>query len=533
VWDDDESAGVGLTNLEQQPTPLAIPRGERPPIATDWPAERAAALAAGMLTADFSAVFADYMGGGPRLRMAAGVGWRKGWVGNYDLKLSYKSLADCAREMRWPVIVDDLTTETRMPPPRVLLEHRVRSGLSVLIPGSPQPHGALAVYTAAPRRFVRVEIDQLQAVADLLGAAADGYAAQQSPERAGAIMETSFDAIALATLDDLCLVDVNRAFEQLMQVARADLIGRSAPALGLVADPAGLALIVAAVRADGGVQARPMLLRTGSGRPMPALLTASAIEIGGRPGLALVLRDDSDRSRAAAELARAEVELATTRKAMLELAHLKSAFLANTSHEIRTPLNLILGYSDLIADHLAELGDDSQTPYFEAVQRAGRRLIGTIDGILDYARIESGALDLRPIDLALNPIVRRIAAELAPLAEAKGLALECALDEPGATVHFDRHCLEHAIAAVMHNAIKFTERGGVTVRVARSTSGALTLMVKDTGVGIEQTYLAHLFEPFSQEQSSPARRYEGAGLGLALTRRYLELNGATLKVASV
>jgi signal transduction histidine kinase len=86
---------------------------------------------------------------------------------------------------------------------------------------------------------------------------------------------------------------------------------------------------------------------------------------------------------------------------------------------------------------------------------------------------------------------------------------------------------------VMHNAIKFTERGGVTVRVARSTSGALTLMVKDTGVGIEQTYLAHLFEPFSQEQSSPARRYEGAGLGLALTRRYLELNGATLKVASV
>jgi signal transduction histidine kinase len=167
------------------------------------------------------------------------------------------------------------------------------------------------------------------------------------------------------------------------------------------------------------------------------------------------------------------------------------------------------------------------------MQRAGRRLIGTIDGILDYSRIEAGALELRPEELALGPLVGRIATEMRPLATAAGLELECAIDEPGAIVRFDRHCLESAFTAVLHNAIKFTEQGQVAVRLARNPAGMLTLSVSDTGVGIEQVYLARLFEPFSQEQSSPARRYEGAGLGLALARRSFSLNGGTLEVTSV
>ena len=392
-----------LKNTIESPNRLALPwRVYSPIVPADWPAQSAAMLAAEMLGADFSAVFADQRGG-PRLLLAAGVGWREGIVGNYQLKLSCSSLIDCANE--WPIILEDLITETRMLRSRMLMDHHVRSGLSVLIPGPQRPFGTLAVYSVAPRYFDQSNIKRLQALADVLG----------------------------ATMVRAC----------------------------------------------------------------------------------------------------AETQSARSRSAALELAHLKSAFLANTSHEIRTPLNLILGYSDLIAEHLAEIGDESQAQYVEAMQRAGRRLIGTIDGILDYSRIESGSFNLRPADLMLGPIVQQIATELEPQASAKGLVFDCVIDEPAAIVRFDRHCLESSITALLHNAIKFTERGRVALRVGRSAGDALTLTVADTGVGIEQAYLAHLGEPFSQEESSQARPYEGVGLGLALTRRYARLNAADLEIASV
>ena len=500
-------------------------RAEHPSPAT----ARAAGLAATLLAADFSAVFVGHAGG-RRLRMAAGVGWRAGLVGNFELKLPFESLEQCARLMTWPVMVEDLQADPHLGRTPLLISDRVRSSLSVLIPGAPHPHGLLAVYSARRRRFDQAESKQLQAVADLLGAAIDQAAADGAPPQnrpiVYAVMEASLDAIVLVNLEDLRVAEVNHAFEQLLGADRATVIGSTPAAIGLAEEPAALEALIGEVRAGACVRGRPLPLRAGDGRTIAAIVAAAGAEIDGRPGLALVLRDNRDQSRAAEAIAQA-------RQAARDLARMKSAFLANTSHEIRTPLNVILGYSDLIAEHLAEVGDDSQAAYLEAIQRAGRRLIGTIDGILDYSRIEAGVLELRPEELALGPLVRRIAAELRPLAMAAGLGLECAIDKPGAAVRFDRHCLENAFSAVLHNAIKFTEGGQVAVRLARNPAGTLTLSVNDTGVGIEESYLAHLFEPFSQEQSSPARRYEGTGLGLALAHRYVRLNGGTLEVASV
>ncbi|MBF6558981.1 MAG: PAS domain S-box protein [Candidatus Binataceae bacterium] len=500
-------------------------RAEHPAPAT----ARAAGLAAAMLAADFSAVFVGHAGA-RRLRMAAGVGWRAGLVGNYELKLSFESFDQCVRRMSWPIIIDDLLAQTWISRPRLLLDHHVRSALSVLIPGAPHPYGLLAVYSAQRRRFDQAESNQLQAVADLLGAAIDQAAADGAPPQKRpivcAVMEASLDAIVLVSLEDLRVAEVNHAFEQLLGADRATVIGRTPAAIGLAEEPATLEALIGEVRAGACVRGRPLQLRAVDGRTIAAIAAASAAEIDGRPGLALVLRDNRDQSRAAEALAQA-------RQAAHEVARMKAAFLANTSHEIRTPLNVILGYSELIGEHLAEVGDDSQAAYLEAIQRAGRRLIGTIDGILDYSRIEAGVLELRPEELALGPLIRRIAAALRPLAIAAGLGLECAIDEPAAAVRFDRHSLENAFTAVLHNAIKFTERGQIAVRLARTPAGILTLSVSDTGVGIEESYLARLFEPFSQEQSSPARRYEGAGLGLALAHRYVRLNGGTLEVASI
>src|SRR6202162_6124692 len=118
------------------------------------------------------------------------------------------------------------------------------------------------------------------------------------------------------------------------------------------------------------------------------------------------------------------------------------------------------------------------------------------------------------------------------LAERKNIKLECSIDEPAATILFDEYCLSGALTNLLQNAIKFTKEGSITVSLYRAPGKRLKVAVKDTGIGIDTAYLSRIFEPFSQEESGYRRSFEGNGLGLALTKRYLELNGATVEVES-
>lgn len=216
--------------------------------------------------------------------------------------------------------------------------------------------------------------------------------------------------------------------------------------------------------------------------------------------------------------------------AALEASRLKSAFIANTSHEIRTPLNVITGYVDLIEEHLAALNDESLKEYVEGTQRACARLLRTIGNMLDISKIEAGAFDLAPTPLEIGPWLERLLADFRVMAEQKGIALTCTVDAPDASVAFDEYCLTQALTNLLDNAIKFTERGSVTCRLYRASDGTLCLEIRNTGIGISEEYLPHLFEPFSQERSGLARQFQGSGLGLALTHKYLELNGARISV---
>jgi len=220
------------------------------------------------------------------------------------------------------------------------------------------------------------------------------------------------------------------------------------------------------------------------------------------------------------------------RRVAREATRLKAAFLANTTHEIRSPLNVILGYSELVADNLIESGDENQIGYLSAIRRAGRRLLATIDQIVDYSRLEAGQFDARPETIDLAALVEALVSKNQPKAMQKGLALSCTIETLDSVVSFDHYCLEHAIANLLRNAVKFTDSGCVKARLYRSSDGNLHLEISDSGIGIDPAYLARLFEPFSQEDCGTTRRYEGAGLGLALTRRYAELNGASIEVQS-
>ena len=243
-----------------------------------------------------------------------------------------------------------------------------------------------------------------------------------------------------------------------------------------------------------------------------------------------------DRTR---ELSREVAEHQQTAKALEkalrkaeESDRLKRSFLDNISHEIRTPLNIITGFNQLIADRFEELGDLSQQELLDGVSRASQRLIDTVHATLDLSRIETGEFRLRPARLDLAAVIEAHVRNIEPEARRKGLVLRCEIRERQAAVRFDPYCFSQALTNLLDNAIKFTERGTISIRLLRDPGGELCVEVKDSGVGIHPDYIPRLFQPFSQEDSSNTRGFEGPGIGLALVRRHLELNGARISAES-
>jgi PAS domain S-box-containing protein len=232
------------------------------------------------------------------------------------------------------------------------------------------------------------------------------------------------------------------------------------------------------------------------------------------------------------EQVRFEQQLAHARDTALEAARLRSAFVANTTHEIRTPLNIIVGGFDLIGEHLAAQGDESQKDFIEAIQRACLRLTRTVDNLIDISRIEAGAFNLVTTRLEIGSLLVRLLADYRAVADRKGIALTCVIETPVTAVVFDQYCLTQALTNLLDNALKFTERGEVACRLYRAADARLCLEIRDTGIGISQEYLAQLFQPFSQERLGNTRKFDGSGLGLALTHKYLELNGAEISIQS-
>jgi PAS domain S-box-containing protein len=342
------------------------------------------------------------------------------------------------------------------------------------------------------------------------------------------IVDATEEAIASVDLSGV-ITSWNPAGERLLGYSPADAIGRRLQDLAIF-PPGRLeekAQYMALVLVGAGGQHFETQRLHRDGRLLDVAVTLAPLRDsnGKLFGVASLARDITEIKGAARELARA-------RDAALESSRLKSAFIANMSHEIRTPLNIIVGYSDLIADHLAEQGDTSQRSSLDAIGRGCERLARTIDSILDISKIEAGAITLRPVSLEMAPLLERLMQDFRVTAERKGIALSSAIETTGATVVFDEYCLNQALTNLLDNAIKFTDRGAVTLRLYRATDGALCLELRDTGVGIAQEFLPKLFMPFSQEQSGNTRRFEGTGLGLTLVRKYLELNGASISVES-
>jgi PAS domain S-box-containing protein len=215
-----------------------------------------------------------------------------------------------------------------------------------------------------------------------------------------------------------------------------------------------------------------------------------------------------------------------------ESSRMKQLFLSNLSHEIRTPLHVIVGYTSLISSFIHEGGEVDVASVLESMERATHRLLNTIHSTLDLSKIEKGGLRPRPEVLDVVAVVTTEVQSLRNDAARKGITVSCELGDSPRQVRFDSYCLSNAVRKLLDNAVKFTQQGEIGVAIEDDGKGGFVLEVRDTGAGISSAYLPNLFEPFTQEDPGLTRRFEGVGIGLALAKRFVELNGATLSAAS-
>ncbi len=211
----------------------------------------------------------------------------------------------------------------------------------------------------------------------------------------------------------------------------------------------------------------------------------------------------------------------------------KSAFLANMSHEIRTPLSGLLGFAELIQ---AEANDDEILRYADIIVSSGTRLMQTLSQILDLSRIESGKMELVIEQVDVNKAIDEVIFLFAPNAKKKGLFIERQVGGPQMVLSIDFQLFSSSLTNLISNAIKFSEKGGITVSTSMETVNGRNfgiIRVADTGIGIPEQYFEKIFEDFQQVSEGMKKNYEGTGLGLSLTKKFVELSGGSIQVESM
>jgi len=224
-------------------------------------------------------------------------------------------------------------------------------------------------------------------------------------------------------------------------------------------------------------------------------------------------------------------ELADAMKKAREADRLKSAFLATMSHELRTPLNSIIGFTGILAQKLAGPLNDEQIKQLGMVSSSARHLLELINDVLDISKIEAGQATVIFEKFNLPASIEKIVKTVLPLAEKKNLKINVAININPETIESDQRRVEQILLNLLNNAIKFTEKGSVSVK-CEEAGEKIIISVVDTGIGIKDEDMGKLFNAFQQIDSGITRRYEGTGLGLSICKKLGELLGGEITVTS-
>ena len=246
-------------------------------------------------------------------------------------------------------------------------------------------------------------------------------------------------------------------------------------------------------------------------------------------GTITVIEDVSERVATERELRAQIASSEAARKTAEAASRVKDEFLATLSHEIRTPLNAVLGWTRILKSRNLEPATLQRA--IDVIDRNASAQLTLVSDLLDMSRIAAGKLRLEVTPVDVEPVALAAVDVIKPAADAKGVRLVTKLSSvPPVSGDADR--LAQVIWNLLSNAVKFTDPGGVVSVTLETHAGQVALMVADTGQGIDPQFLPHVFERFTQSDSSASRRHGGLGLGLALVRELVELHGGTVRVAS-
>ena len=332
--------------------------------------------------------------------------------------------------------------------------------------------------------------------------------------------------------DEGKLLDVNSAFCRMFSVESANVLGQdildvvNRGSQGPKLDWRGFSL---------DVPTRWRAVRS-NGEEFEVESISRVTKIKGRDVRVVCVNDISVRLQAERTLFESErvikESLLQREQAALESSKLKADFLANMSHEIRTPLNAIIGITDLL---MVDPPSPRHQKYFSSMQASGELLLTIINDVLDFSKIDAGKVELEKIAFGLSQTIEAQAGILEHKAREKRLVFATSLDpQLPPLVEGDPGRIAQVLVNLLGNAIKFTEHGEVSLKVypALNQPGRITFEVADTGIGISDQDLAKLFSPFTQADTSTARKFGGTGLGLSICKRLIELMGGNLRVHS-
>jgi PAS domain S-box-containing protein len=338
------------------------------------------------------------------------------------------------------------------------------------------------------------------------------------------LFESNIDA--LMTTDPQGIIsDVNQQMIALTGRTRDELIG--APCKKFFTDPVRADAAIKRVLIEHKVSNFELTVRAQNGKETVVSYNAATIHDRDRKlqGVFAAARDVTDLKR---------FERALQDKNELEHAgRMKSEFLANMSHELRTPLNGIIGFSEFLVDEKPGKLNDKQKEYLNDILNSGRHLLQLINDVLDLSKVEAGKMELFPEAFTLSKAVDEVCAIVSPLAKTKNITIHSEIAPQVESITLDQQKFRQVLFNLLSNAVKFTDNEGrVEIIAGLHEANRLRLQVRDTGIGIRQEDFEKLFVEFKQLDSGSARRYEGTGLGLTLTKKIVEFQNGSIKVES-